>query len=252
MQITGKQVAVGLGVVAGVVGLGALLSACAPKEQDADTFALDKFGGFDKEPKDNKWTRGEVEYTSRPRVSTREVNTYRVGDYVYGTREIRETTTRNSMNRIYEAAKGNDAVLSLKEIRDFALKNFDADKNGTLNRGERNKFADVYGPTSRSRTVIVGTEPFMRHSPRRDYPDPNYPYNPGNGGTSGGDDGGYIPPGGGYVPPSNGGTGGSGGTAGGDDGGTYVPPSSGGSGGTGGSTGSGDSTGNGNPDDSDF
>ncbi|MCB0878476.1 MAG: hypothetical protein KDC46_05795 [Thermoleophilia bacterium] len=256
MHITGKQVAIGLGVVAGAVGLAAVLSGCAPKEQDADSFALDKFGTFDREPKDNKWTAGEKEF-STAYVRTKEVDTYRVGDYVFGTREIRRTTTTNSMSRIFDAAKGNDAVLSLQELRDFALKNFDADKNGTLNKTERNHFSDVYAPTSRSRTEIIGREGFSRYSPRNDYPSGGgtgggtSPGDDYGGGYGGGTGGGTSPgdTGGGYVPPSSGG-GTGGGTSPGDSGGGYVPPSNGGS--SGGSSGSGNSTDNGNPSDGDF
>jgi hypothetical protein len=227
------------------VGLGFLLAGCAPKEQDADSFALDKFGGFDREPKDNQWTAGETTKATAY-TRTQEVNTYRVGDYIFGTRQILRTTTTSSMQRIYDAAKGNDAVLSLQELRDFAISGFDADKNGTLNKSERNHFNDVYEPTSRSQTELVGSEPFSRYSPRYDYPDnggghggtsPGDDYGNGGGwgGTSPGDDGGS----GGYVPPSNGGT------SPGDSGG-YVPPSNGGSGGNG------NSSDNGNPSDDDF
>lgn len=209
------------GIAAGAAAIGGIawaVSASGKKDQDADRFAVDRFGHFDRAPQDNQWTPHETNYTTVPRLSTREVNTYRIGDYVYGTREIRQTTTSHSMSRIYEAARGNDAVLSLQELRDFALRNFDRDGSGGLNRSERNRFDDVYGATSRSRTVIVGHEPFARWSPRddRSFPDPDYPHTPSRPNGPGDD-------GGGRLPPYNGGNGP------GDEG-SFIPPSSGGNG----------------------
>lgn len=212
MHVTGKQVAIGLGVVAGAVGLTALLSGCT-SEQDADTFALNKFKDFDRSPQDNKWTQNEL-VRSTAWNHTQEVNTYRVGDYIFGTRQILKTTTTSSMERIFDAAKGNDAVLSLQELRDFSLEHFDADRNGTLNRQERNKFGSQYDTTSRSSTAFVGSEPFSRYSPRND--DYYYPPTGGSGGS---------------IPPWNGDTsrgddnGNSGPTSPGDTGGYTPPPS---------------------------
>jgi hypothetical protein len=252
----GVKIALGVGIV----GAAALaLSACST-EKDADTFGLDKFKDFDRSPQDNKWTQNEVVRTTA-RNHTQEVNTYRVGDYIFGTRQIMKTTTTSSMQRIFDAAKGNDAVLSLQELRDFTLKNFDADKNGTLNRDERKKFGTQFDATSRSQTALVGSEGFSRYSPRNDYPDPGYPGGGSGGGTSPGDDygGGYNPPsngggstspgddGGGYTPPSNGG-----GSTSPGDGGGYTPPPSNGGGSTPPSTGSGNSSDNGNPSEDDF
>ena len=243
----------------GLVGVGALALAACSSEKNPNEFAMDEFGKFDDKPKDNKWGSNELE-KSFIHTRTQEVNTYRLGDYVHGTRQILQRESTDSMRRIFEAAKGNDAVLSLEELTNFAVSKFDGDKNGTLNRSERNAFDEAYGvATTRTREVLIGSEPFMRYSPRETYPDPNYPGtgnggtsggddsgwpggNPGNGGTSGGDDGGYIPPSGG-----NGGN--NGGTSGGDDGGGYIPPSGGNNGG---SSGSGNSTDNGNPSEDDF
>ncbi len=212
------HVAAKIAIGAGIVGVGALaLVACGgPKEQDAESFGLKEFGKFDKN-KDNKWGSSEIEQ-SWIHTRTQEVNTWRIGDYIHGTRQILQRTSTDSMRRIFEAAKGNDAVLSLQEMSDFARNTYDADKNDTLNKDERKAFKNAYGVTSTStREVLIGSEPFMRYSPRsRD----NYPTTGGSGGTSHGDErrdtsdgdenGGYIPPppsnGGGYTPPpSNGG-----------------------------------------------
>jgi hypothetical protein len=243
----GWKIAIGAGLVGGAA---LALTACGNQEKDAQSFVLDKFGKMDDDPQDNKWTAGEVEQ-GWTNSRWQEVNTYRVGDYVYGTKQRLEWPTTDSMRRVYDAAKGNDAVLSLKELADFAM-TYDADKNGTLNHDERRSFEKAYQiTTTRGQTRVTHEESFIDYRPRVDYPDPYYPPNnggptspgddggwyepPSNGGTSGGDDGGYIPPS----------SGGSGGTSGGDDGGGYVPPSSGGSGG---GTSSGDSTDNGDPD----
>lgn len=243
------KVAIGVGVL----GASALaLAACAPKEQDADSFGLDKFRDFDRNPQDNAWSEREATRTTS-RNHTQEVNTYRVGDYVIGTRQILKTTTTQSMERIFNAAKGNDAVLSLQELRDFTLTNFDADSNGTLNRSERKKFSSQFDPTTRSHTAVIGSESFSRYSPSSYVPDYGLPGGGTGGGTSPGDDGGWNPglPGGGtgggtspgddggYVPPSNGG---GGRTSPGDGGGTTRPPAGN----------NGNSSNNGNPSDGDF
>lgn len=187
------------GIAAGAAAIGGIawaISASGKKDHDASEFAVRNFGHFDRAPQDNQWSAHEVSYTSQPRITTREVNTYRVGDHVFGTREIRETTTSHSMSRIYEAAKGNDAVLSLQELRDFSLRNFDRDSSGGLNRAERNAFDKLYDGTSRSHTHLIGSEPFMRWSPRddRNYPDPDYPNGPSRPNGPGDDGGSYVPP----------------------------------------------------------
>lgn len=247
------HIAAKIAIGAGIVGVGALaLAACGgPKEQDAESKLLGDFQKFDRNPRDNNWTQGEATLfeVGRP-YSTNRHNTYRVGDMQFWEQQIVHKETTSSMERLFAAAKGNDAVASLAELKTVALR-FDKDGNGTLNRDERKDFDRQFGADVRSRTILDRVETGWSYV--QDYPDPNYPgtgggstspgddygggYNPGNGGgnTSPGDDGG------GYVPPSNGG-----GTSPGDGGGGYVPPSNGGG------SGSGNSTDNGNPSEDDF
>ena len=73
---------INLKVVAGlaaVAGIGAIaLAACGgPKEQDAESVALDRYKGFDKSPNDNNWTSNEIERTGIQR-DTQIVNTSRL------------------------------------------------------------------------------------------------------------------------------------------------------------------------------
>jgi hypothetical protein len=250
------HIAAKLGIAAGIVGVGALaLAACGgPKEQDAESKLLEDFQKFDRSPRDNTWTQPETTLfeVGRP-YSTNRHNTYRVGEMQFWEQQIVHRETTSDMDRLFAAAKGNDAVASLAELKTVAMR-FDKDGNGTLNRDERKDFDRQFGASERSRTILDRVETGWSYV--RDYPDPNYPGN-GGGSTSPGDDGGYNPgngggntsPGddGGYVPPSNGG----GNTGPGDDGGGYTPPSNGG-GSTPPSTGNGNSTDNGNPSEDDF
>ena len=250
------KIAIGVGAL-GVIGVGGmLLAGCGgPKEQDPESKLLEDFQKFDRNPRDNNWTQAETNLftVGRPYIGARH-NTYRIGDTQFYEQSVLHTETTSNMDRLFAAARGNDAVASLAELKSVALR-FDADKNGTLNRSERRDFDNQFEASERSRTIVDSTTTGF-------YIVDNYPTNPGgyvpptSGGddsgyippTSGGDDnGGYVPPsnGGGYVPPSNGGN-----TGGGDDnGGGYVPPSNGG-----GSTppSNGNSTDNGNPDTGDF
>ncbi|MCW2920569.1 MAG: hypothetical protein JWL76_443 [Thermoleophilia bacterium] len=245
----GWKVAIG----AGIVGVGALaLAACGgPKEQDAESKLLEDFQKFDRSPRDNNWTQPETTLfeVGRP-YSANRYNTYRVGDMQFWEQQIVHRESTSDMDRLFAAAKGNDAVASLAELKTVAMR-FDNDGNGTLNRDERKDFDRQFGASERSRTILDRVETGWSYV--QDYPDPNYPgngggqtspgddggsYNPGNGGgnTSPGDDGG------GYTPPSNGG----GNTSPGDSGGSSpTPPSNGGSN-------NGNSTDNGNPDEGDF
>jgi hypothetical protein len=241
----GWKIAIG----AGIVGVGALaLAACGgPKEQDAESKLLEDFQKFDRSPRDNNWTQPESTLfeVGRPYSANRH-NTYRVGDMQFWEQQIVHRETTSDMDRLFAAAKGNDAVASLAELKSVAMR-FDKDGNGTLNRDERKDFDRQFGATERSRTILDSVETGWSYV--QSYPDPNYPGN-GGGHTSPGDDGGYNPgngggntspgdDGGGYVPPSNGG----GNTSPGDGGGTApTPPSSG----------NGNSTDNGNPNEDDF
>jgi hypothetical protein len=198
----GAKIAIGAGVV-GAVGVGALvLAACG--EKNPNEFAMDEFGKFDTKPKDNQWTANELEKTWI-HTRTQEVNTYRIGDYIHGTRQILQSERTESMRRIFEAARGNDAVLSLDELTNFTLQRGDTDGDKVLSGGERRDFNDAYGVTeTRTREVLMGQESFMRYAPRQDYPDPSYPSTP-TGPTSPGDDHGTPPTSGGDEPswPSN-------------------------------------------------
>lgn len=243
------HVAAKIAIGVGLVGVGALaLGACAPKEQDAESKLLGDFQKFDRNPRDNNWTQSEAKLfeVGRPYSANRH-NTYRVGDMQFWEQQIVHKETSSSMERLFAAAKGNDAVASLAELKQVAMR-FDKDGNGTLNRSERKDFDRQFGTDVRSRTILDNVETGWSYV--QDYPDPSYPgnggghtspgddvgYGPGNGGgnTSPGDDGGGYSP-----PPSNGG----GNTSPGDGGGS-TPPSNGGSGG--------DSTDNGNPSADDF
>ena len=241
------KVAIGVGLVGAVGVAGFLLAGC---NKNPNEFAMDEFGTFDDRPKDNNWTPNELE-KSWIHTRTQEVNTYRIGDYIHGTRQILQHESTDSMRRIFEAARGNDAVLSLDELTNFAVTRFDADKDGQLSSGERGDFNRAYGvATTRTRDVLIGQEPFMRYSPRNDYPAPNYPGTGGQGPTSPGDDGGQGPtsPGddGGAGWPSNPGNPGNPGLpSGGDDNGSGVPSNPG-------NGGNGNSTDNGNPNEGDF
>ncbi len=249
------HIAAKIAIGAGIVGVGALaLAACGgPKEQDAESKLLSDFQKFDRSPRDNNWTQGEATLfeVGRPYSANRH-NTYRVGDMQFWEQQIVHKETTSSMERLFAAAKGNDAVASLAELKTVAMR-FDKDGNGTLSRDERKDFDRQFGADVRSRTILDRVETGWSYV--RDYPDPNYPGN-GGGSTSPGDDGGYNPgngggstspgdDGGGYTPPSNGG--GSGGGTSPGDGGGYTPPPS-----NGGGSGSGNSTDNGNPSEDDF
>lgn len=241
-------IAIGVGLVGAAVAGGLFLAGC---EKNANEFAVDEFGKFDQNPTDNKWTQHETTLGFRETPPPQLVETYRVGEARIGTWQYLERNRTESMGRVFEAARGNDAVLSLDELTNFAISRFDSDRNGTLSGGERNAFNGTYG-IARTYTpwVVTRTAPYIDLDYYR-----QYPTNPGTGGTSGGDDHGtggtsggddggtYVPPnnGGGYVPPSNGGD-----TGGGDDGGSDVPPS------TPPSNNNGNSTDNGNPVESDF
>lgn len=254
------HIAARIAIGAGLVGVGALaLAACGgPKEQDAESKLLEDFQKFDRSPRDNNWTQPETQLfeVGRP-YSTNRHNTFRVPDpfsdgYTqFYEQQIVHKETTSSMDRLFAAAKGNDAVASLAELKSVAMR-FDKDGNGTLNRDERNEFDRQFGADVRSRTILDSVETGSYYV-RENYPDPNYP-GTGGGSTSPGDDGGYNPgngggntspgdDGGGYTPPSNGG--GGGGTSPGDGGGS-TPPSNGGG------SGSGNSTDNGNPSEDDF
>lgn len=254
------HIAAKIAIGAGIVGVGALaLAACGgPKEQDAESKLLGDFQKFDRSPRDNNWTQGEATLfeVGRP-YSTNRHNTYRVPDlfsngyHQFYEQQIVHKETNSSMERLFAAAKGNDAVASLAELKTVAMR-FDKDGNGTLNKDERKDFDRQFGAQVSSRTILDRVETgsyFVRES---------YPDNGGGSGTSPGDDygGGYNPgngggstspgdDGGGYIPPSNGG-GNGGGTSPGDGGGYTPPPSNGGG------SGSGNSTDNGNPSEDDF
>lgn len=251
----GRHMHVGwkLAIGAGLIGAAAIgIAACSgPKEQDAESMLLEDFQKFDRSPRDNKWTASEATLfeVGRP-YSTNRHNTYRVGNMQFYEQQIVHRETTSSMEKLFAAAKGNDAVASLQELKAVAMR-FDKDGNGTLSRAERRDFDAQFGADVRSRTILDSVETGWYYV--NDYPDPGYPGS-GGGHTSPGDDGGYVPgngggntspgdDGGSWTPPSNGG---GGGTSPGDGGGGYVPPSNGGS------SGSGNSTDNGNPSEDDF
>ncbi|MEO6867794.1 MAG: hypothetical protein ABI200_07210 [Gaiellales bacterium] len=212
MHVAGK-IAIGVGLA----GLAAVaLTACAPKETDPQSLALDEFQPFDKN-KDNQWTKQESTRFEIGRPYTGSTSERRIGDFVHWERQIVHKEFSHSMQKAFAAAQGNDAVASLQELTDLA-KTFDTDGSGSLNRKEQRAFRNAYGATETSRTILDRTESGFRYDP---YPDPvpNYPgngpgdgggYNPGNGP---GDGGGYNPgngsgDSGGYTPPSSGNGGG--------------------------------------------
>jgi hypothetical protein len=238
MNITGKHLGIGAAVVVGGLAIGGLVMlARGPKEQDVNDKLLGEFGRFDNRPKDNAWTSAEAVQFNRSGPSwtpwyTKEVR----GNVELQERYYQTTETTRSMERMFQAARGNDAVASLQELRAVALR-FDYDGNGTLGRNERSDFDRQFESTANTRTTRLDTDSRLveRYPDNGGYRPPNGPgdspgnggnYPPGNGGGTPGNGGGDTPlPGnGGTRPPGNGGTrppgngGGSPGNGGGDTG----------------------------------
>lgn len=251
MTIPIKPIAIGLGLTA-AIGVGAyLLTGCA---KDPDEAVDDKFGNFDRAPKDNAWTPNElIRNTRSGPYYEGQFNRHRVGDDLYfdANRYFLESTS--NMTRAFDAAKGADSVATFDEMQALMMK-YDADGNGELSSGEREKFDRLYGVTSTSRRDYEGIVGRVIYDYFRDdyYPTPDY------GHTSPGDSGygGHTSPG---DSPSTGGNYG-GGTSPGDSGSTGSSGSSGGtssgdsgsSSGSSGSSSSGNSSSNGNPGYDDF
>ena len=237
MHITGKQVAIGLGIAAGAVGVGVLLAACSgrPKEIDPGNASLNLFSKFDGDG-NNGIGANETERRTVYQPTTRDVNYIRIGDVESFTRQTIQETRVDSMKKAYIAAKGSDAFASWEELKSLA-NTFNTNGDATLSKPEQKAFEKQFDSEYLGSTVQVLSE---RQIIRQIETYPNNPgggngptspgddggYNPGNGPTSPGDDGGYNPGngptspgddgGGSNIPPSNGGS------SGGDDGG-YTP-----------------------------
>jgi hypothetical protein len=208
LKVSGTALGIGAAVVVGGLAIGGIIIAArGPKEQDVNDKLLGEFGRFDSRPKDNAWTAAEA------------VQYYREGPYwtpwytkeVRGNIELQEryyqtTATTWSMERMFQTARGNDAVASLQELRAVALR-FDYDGNGTLGRDERRDFDRQFEAFSNTRTTRLDTDTRLveRYPDNGGYRPPNGPGDsPGNGGGWPGN-GGTRPPGNGGGSPGNGG-----------------------------------------------